>query len=72
MEAMWLAIAISGAILIRVSHLPLRKRAAKRRRWAWWQEFNQRMRRYPTSQEVDDWIFDQSGSATPSSKTSLP
>ena len=58
---MWLAIAIISALVIGISHLMLRKRSAGRSRWAWWREFHERMRRYPTSQEVDDWIGEQTG-----------
>ena len=65
MQAMLLAIAIIGALLIGKSHLPLRKSAASQSRWAWWKEFHQRMRRYPTSKELNDWISEQIGPTAP-------
>ena len=64
MQAVWLATAIIGALGIGISYLTLRKRA-EQSRWAWWREFHERMRRYPTSEEVDDWISKQSGPTAP-------
>ena len=65
MQAVWLAITTIGALIIVIIGFHLRKkRPNEQNRWAWWKEFHQRMRRYPTSQEVDDWISEQTG-ATP-------
>ena len=63
---MWLAIAIIGAFVIGIFSWHLRQQGSNRRsRWAWWREFHERMRRYPTSQEVDDWINEQTGPTAP-------
>ena len=63
MQLVWLAIAVIGALVIGIS--TLRKRAAMQSRWAWWREFHERMRRYPTSEEVDAWISEQTGPTAP-------
>ena len=63
---MWLAIAIIGALAIGTCCLTLRKNGLNQQsRWAWWREYHERMRRYPTSQEVDDWISEQTGTTAP-------
>lgn len=59
LQVVWLVIAIIGALVIGSSHLLLRNRAVAQSRWAWWREFHERMRRYPTSQEVEDWTSEQ-------------
>lgn len=60
---MSLAIVIIGAL--NLGDLPLRHKCLNEAsRWAWWKEFHQRMRRYPTAQEVDNWIKEQSGATT--------
>ena len=65
MQAILLAIAIIAVLLIGKSCLPLRKSEAEQNRWAWWKEFHQRVRRYPTPQEVDNWTSEQTGPSAP-------
>ena len=63
---MWLAIVIIGAFVIGIISWRLRQQGPTGlSRWAWWREFHERMRRYPTSQEVDDWINEQTGPNAP-------
>jgi len=63
---MWLAIAIIGSLVIGAVYLTLLQKGPNQQsRWAWWREFHERMRRYPTSQEVDDWMSDQTGPTAP-------
>ena len=60
MLAAWMAIAIICAVLIGAFYLTLRQKGLDQMsRWAWWKDYRERMRRYPTSQEVDDWISEQ-------------
>ena len=63
---MWLAIAIIGALAIGTWYLTLRKKGLlQQSRWAWWREYHERNRRYPTPEEVDDWIRERTGTTAP-------
>ena len=58
---MLLPFAIIVALVIGVSYLALRKRPLGQSRWSWWREFHERMRRYPTPEEVEAWTSKQRG-----------
>ena len=63
---MWLAIAIIGALVIGTFCFTLLPKGSNQlSRWAWWREFHERMRRYPTSEEVDDWMNEPPGPNKP-------
>ncbi len=60
---MWRAIAIIGALTF--GNFTLRQKGLNEpSRWAWWREFHERMRRYPSAQEVDNWISEQTGTTS--------
>ena len=61
---MWRAIEVIGGLAFGNLHFR-RKGLIEPSRWAWWREFHERMRRYPTAQEVDNWMSEQTGAAAP-------
>lgn len=61
---MWLAIAIFGLLIVGTAFLNLRqKRLNQQSRWSWWREIHERLRRYPTPEEVEEWESEQAGPA---------
>lgn len=63
---MWLAITTVGLLVVGVIYRALRRKGRNQQsRWAWWREYHERMRRYPTPEEVDDWMSEQRGPTAP-------
>ena len=65
MHAIWLVMTITGLLAIWTFSVTLGKRAAAQSRGEWWREIHERLRRYPTPEEVEDWMSKQPGLPAP-------